>query len=247
MDALADGPSPTPASEPELTVVCPMFNEADGIVAALDRLVPALQALSLDRELVLVDDGSTDGSGDLARARLASVPWARVVGHTPNRGRGFALRQGLAAARGRFVVTTEADLTWGADVPARLHAALVRSGADVVVASPYRAGGGLFNVPLHRRLGSQGMNLLLGTVLPVTMSTGMTRGYRREAVRSLTLTADGKDLHVEILARAVDAGLRIEEIPCRLTWPPGRRGRMPDARMVARHLLAFSRLAWDRP
>lgn len=237
-------------SRPDLSVVVPMYDEAPDVGAHLDRLVAALDADGRTWELFAVDDGSRDATRRLAEAALAEIPHATVVGYGANRGRGYALRQGFVRATGRVVAATEADLSWGADVVLRL-ADVVDDGADAAIASPYLPGGGLEHVPWQRRMLSRGANRLLGPRYGVTMATGMTRAYRGEVLGSLSLTEDGKELHLEILAQLVARGLHVAEVPAVLRWaPPGQAApRRSTVRVgqIVRHLRWWWRPFPERP
>lgn len=230
---------------PEVSLVMPMYNEAAVIGRNLAELAGALPAFAASWEIVLVDDGSTDGSADAARLAAGADGRIRILSYPQNRGRGYALRQGIAASRGAAVVTTESDLTWGSGIVARLHGALLSTGADAVVASPYLPGGGYRNVPFRRRALSRAGNKLLGLALGgrVTMASGMTRAYRGDVVRSLDLAADDKEIHLEILSKLFALGARVTEIPATLAWEDkgagARSGRSTfrAGRFVLTHLL----------
>jgi glycosyltransferase involved in cell wall biosynthesis len=223
----------------EVSVVCPFYNEAEILDGALRTLLVQLRGLTAAWELIVVDDGSTDSSRDLALAVARDEPRLRVLGYAPNRGRGQALRTGIAAARGDLVVTTEIDLSWGETIVADLLAAMRRHpDADVVVASPHLPGGGYRNVPAKRvwisRVGNRIVRLCMADA--VTMNTGMTRAYRREMIQTLPLVEEGKELHLEIILKAVALGYRIREIPALLEWKDHRRGGRPVARRSSSNL-----------
>lgn len=212
-----------------LSVVCPFFNEEGIIREAITALLARLGELDVDWELIVVDDGSTDGSREIAASIARSTPNLRVLSYRFNRGRGHALKVGIAQARGSFIVTTEIDLSWGEDIVGCLYAAALENpDADVVVASPHMSGGGYRNVPLKRVLFSRLGNLVIRTCLAnaVTMNTGMTRIYRRDAIRSLPLEENGKEFHLEVILKAQALGYRICEIPAVLEWKEYKhRGR----------------------
>ena len=147
---------------------------------------------TLDRpwELIIVNDGSTDNSFALAHALEPENPQLRVIGYAENRGRGFALRTGIIAARGEIVVTTEVDCSWGDDIVHRIVKVFdEHPNTDMVVASPNLPGGGYQNVPPRRVAISRGGNMLLRAALStrITMYTGHDA---RVPARALSRIAD---------------------------------------------------------
>jgi glycosyltransferase involved in cell wall biosynthesis len=235
-----------------ISVVCPFFNEAPIIEASVRLMLRNLAALPEEWELIIVDDGSRDRSLALARELEAQSPQLRVLSYAVNRGRGYAIRTGVARARGDIVVTTEIDSSWGDDIVARIAAELRRRpDADIVIASPHLPGGGYRNVPLARVLLSSVGNYVIrsGLSYSVTMHTGMTRGYRRERFLALPLDEDEKEMHLEIVSKAMALGYRIYEIPAVLEWKAHKLGGGPthksssaSNRLIRTHVL-FSLLA----
>src|SRR5262249_11328853 len=213
-----------------------------------------LAQLPEDWELIIVDDGSRDGSLAAARRLEAEFPQLHVLSYPVNRGRGYAIRTGVAQARGDIVITTEIDSSWGDDIAARLAAELrKRPDADIVIASPHLPEGGYQNVPLSRVLLSSLGNYVIrsGLTYSVTMHTGMTRGYRREKFLALPLDEDEKEMHLEIVSKAIALGYRIYEIPAVLEWRsdafsgrpgPKRKSSSISNRLIRTHVL-FSLLA----
>ena len=180
-----------------------------------------LKSLSENWELIVVDDGSTDHSLKIAQSLTKIYPKLRIVGYPVNRGRGYALRTGVSAARGELVVTTEIDSSWGDEIVHKIVAEFgEKKDADIVVASPHLQGGKYKNVPLNRVLLSSIGNLLIrvGSNSQITMNTGMTRGYKREKFIDLLLNEEGKEIHLEIIHKARGLGYRIYEIPAVLEW-----------------------------
>ena len=180
-----------------------------------------LESLSEDWELIIVDDGSTDSSLELAQYLEKSYPKLYVTGYSINRGRGSALRTGVAKASGELVVTTEIDSSWGDDIVHRIVDEFNnKQDADIIIASPHLPGGKYKNVPMKRVLLSSIGNLLIRAVTSSqpTMNTGMTRGYRRKKFLDLPLNEEGKEVHLEIIQKATAFGYRIYEIPAVLEW-----------------------------
>jgi glycosyltransferase involved in cell wall biosynthesis len=211
---------------------------------------------TLDRpwELIVVNDGSTDDSFALAQKLELANRNLRVLGYSANRGRGFALRTGIAAARGDIVVTTEIDCSWGDDIVHRIADVLVKNPKiDMVIASPNKAGGGYAHVPAGRIWVSRIGNMILRAALSsrITMYTGMTRGYRRARFLELPIDEDEKEFHLEVARKALAFGFLIHEVPAWLTWQhdkltkPGSAGRKTSSRMrkLMRTHLLFSMFA----
>ena len=225
----------------DVSVVIPSYNEEAGLEKNIAAIVSALTGWDKRWEIILVNDGSTDGTPAILEKLSAVDPRIRFISYRDNRGRGFALRTGIGAAEGDLIVTTEADLTWGADIVTRLVEALEESGKDIIIASPYAPKGRLVNVPLKRALVSRIGNRFLRTSMPagITMVSGMTRCYRKYVLDSLELESDGKEFHAEVLFKAVVLGYRIGEIPATLRWEPARPGA-PKRRSS----LSVRRMVW---
>jgi dolichol-phosphate mannosyltransferase len=162
-------------------VVLPAYNEAEG----LPRLLARLREVSVGHfaaslSVLVVDDGSTDGTGD--RARQSADVDVRVVAHDHNRGLAEAIRSGLVAAVEQaadddVIVTMDADDTHGPGLISRMTM-LIEEGNDVVIASRFARGGRTVGVPWTRLLMSRGASLLFRLVHPVPGVRDYTCGYR---------------------------------------------------------------------
>ncbi|MBC8283756.1 MAG: glycosyltransferase family 2 protein [Nitrospinae bacterium] len=204
-----------------ISIVCPFYNEESIIEKSIQLMMENLKSLSGDWELIVVNDGSTDRSLKIVQSLVGKFPRLRVVGYEVNRGRGFALRTGVANAKGELVVTTEIDSSWGDDIVHKIVAEFEqKQDADIIIASPHLPGGGYKNVPFKRVFLSSMGNWLIraGTSSHISMHTGMTRGYRREIFLNLPLDEEGKEIHLEIIQKAMLLGYRIYEIPAVLEW-----------------------------
>src|ERR1700722_2939519 len=109
-----------PNDTPGVSIICPAFNEEDGIGPAIAKLRDCLDRLPRSAEVLIINDGSTDRTADVAAAAIGRDSRFRVFTHKVNFGRGRAMRTGFAEARGEIVITTEADLSWGEDVIGRM-------------------------------------------------------------------------------------------------------------------------------
>ena len=174
-----------------------MYNEADCIKENIKKIINSLQSLGVSWEYIIIDDGSTDDSYTIVKECLMEYPNCKLIHYLPNKGRGYALRQGFDAASGDYVITTESDLSWGVDVISDLYNALGKRGDAIVIASTHMPDGGYENVPLfRRRLSSLGNRIIRHSFGGnLTMLSGMTRGYRRESIQSIYLEEDDKEIH----------------------------------------------------
>jgi dolichol-phosphate mannosyltransferase len=231
----------------DVTIVCPFYNESGILEHALRTMANRLRTLDGSWELIVVNDGSVDGSVEIAERVARDYPEVRVLGYRYNRGRGHALRTGISAARGEIVVTTEIDLSWGDNIVHELVAEMrAHPETDMVVASPHLPGGGYKNVPFKRvwlsRIGNKVVRACVSNA--VTMNTGMTRAYRREVIQTLPLFADDKEFHLEVLLKATEFGLHIREIPAVLEWKDykhqGKRVKRKSSSRVKRLILSHS-------
>ena len=119
--------------QPELSVVIPAYNEAEGIQAALEQVAAYFRSRAIAGEIVVVDDGSTDGTAGLAGQASVPVP-VRVLVNEENRGKGYSVRRGILSARGRYVGFTDADMATPIDQLDKVRQAL-EAGAGAVIGS----------------------------------------------------------------------------------------------------------------
>lgn len=204
-----------------ISIVSPFYNEQTILASSLDHMLSNLHLLPEAWELIVVNDGSTDDSLNIAMQKAAATPHLRVISYDRNQGRGYALKQGIDAARGDIIVTTEIDCSWGDSIVASLSQALrADPHLDVVIASTNQPNGNYTNVPCHRVILSRVANFFLGLTVSqkITMFTGMTRGYKALAIKQLPISETGKEFHLDVIAKAMAFGFKIAEIPATITW-----------------------------
>lgn len=216
---------PVPSTT-KLSIVVPMFNEEENLQHTVDRLAETLKKFEDGAwEVILVNDGSTDNTWERAlilSAKPGYSTWLRVVGYSRNRGRGFALRTGFAAARGEWVTSTDADLSYDPEYILDLLKVLrEEENVDLVIASAYMPGGNVEGLEYKRLVVSKLGNKLLSWFMSppkqkVHTITCVFRAYRRYVLDSLELESDGKDLHLEILSKAIMLGYNFKEVPVTL-------------------------------
>jgi len=224
----------TPGSQAEgaplVSVVIPCLNEAATISECVRRARLALEANRLEGELIVVDNGSDDGSGELAAQAGAHVVWE------PERGYGSAYLAGLAAARGRYVVMADADLTYDFNEIPRFVAEL-QDGADMVI------GNRMKNIhpgamPWHHRYIG---NPLLSGFLNLLFRSGVEdahcgmRALRREVLPRLDLRTTGMEFASEMVIRAAKEKLDLRQFPIEY-HPRGGESKLSSFRDGWRHL-----------
>jgi glycosyltransferase involved in cell wall biosynthesis len=215
-------PTPRRSWRPLVSVIVPAYNEAAVVVDTLTQLSAYLGSLEdLYRwEIVVVNDGSTDETGDLAEEYARSHPNVRILHHRVNFLLGQALRYAFNSTRGDYVAVMDCDLSYEPEHLGRMLYAIQDSRARIVIASPYAKGGKTTNVPFSRRVMSRGANWLLSTAAGggLTTVTGMVRVYDGRFLRSLDLRAMDTEINTEIIYKARILHARIVEIPAHLDW-----------------------------
>lgn len=215
---------------PLLSVVMPAFNEKDTI---RDIVAAVLACPVASRELVIVDDGSTDGTRELLRDEIAKFDGVRVILHEQNRGKGAALRTGFSEARGEYVVVQDADLEYDPREYPRLLEPLLLDLADVVYGSRFLGGP-------HRVLyyWHSVANLLLTTASNVVTDLNLTdmetgyKAFRRSVLTAISLEEDRFGFEPEVTTKVARLGVRIYEIPISYrgrTYAQGKKIGLKDA------------------
>jgi glycosyltransferase involved in cell wall biosynthesis len=217
---------------PQLSILMPVYNEA----ATVERAVAAVLAADLPAtsEIVLVDDGSTDGTRQIVERADWPADRLRVLRHEQNRGKGAAVQTALAAARGEFATIFDADLEYEPDDLRTLLPPLLDGTANAVFG--VRAFDGFTSHSYLYVLGNRSVTLAANVLFNVYVKDLMTmhKAIRTEIFKSLPLRERGFGIEAEITARLLQRGERIFEVPVRykarateegkkLTWRDGVR------------------------
>jgi glycosyltransferase involved in cell wall biosynthesis len=150
---------------PYLSIVVPAYNESRRVGASLDAILRWLDARGTPGEIVVVDDGSTDGTSQAAETRRAGDRRVRVVRLPANRGKGAAVRAGARASEGRLLLVTDADLSTPIEEVDRLIARMRETSSDIVIGSRALAGSKVVVAqPVWRRLMGRGFNVIIRTL-----------------------------------------------------------------------------------
>jgi glycosyltransferase involved in cell wall biosynthesis len=208
----------------EVSVVMPCLNEAETVQVCVRNALIGLSRIGVEGEVIVADNGSTDGS-----QQLAEDVGARVV-HVDEKGYGAALLGGFRAARGRYVIMGDADNSYEFEnIDAFVNR--LRAGADLVIGNRFRGGIQPGAMPmLHYYLGNPVLSFLGRLFFGIKIGDfhcGL-RGFSRDALLSLDLRLPGMEFASEMIVRASLAGLKLDEVPTILR--PDGRSRRPHLR-----------------
>jgi glycosyltransferase involved in cell wall biosynthesis len=222
---------------PRLSVVIPVYNER----ATVLELIRRVQAVPIAKEIIVVDDGSTDGTRALLEP-LGRDAGVRLFLQDRNRGKGAALRRGFAEARGDFVLVQDADLEYDPQDYPRLLEPLERGAADVVYGSRFLAPGAPGLRAWHTA-GNRALTELsnLCTGLRLTDIWTCYKVFRRELLQSLELREDRFGFEPEVTARLARRRARIVEVPVRYRGRTFAEGKKIGPRDVFNGLWATLR------
>jgi glycosyltransferase involved in cell wall biosynthesis len=228
-----------------LSVIVPVYNEAERLEAILEERLFAAPC-PIAREWILVDDGSTDGSGSILDRAVALTDEPVRVLHKPNGGKGTAVRAGLAHATGEFFLVQDADAEYDPDDIPRLLAPLLADEADVVYGSRFRRERHQVHRTFHYFVNR--FLTLLSNVLSGIYLTDMETCYklaRTDLVRAMRLRARRFEFEVEFTAYVAKTGARVFELP--ITYYPrthtaGKKISWRDGLAALWHLIRFNPL-----
>jgi len=222
-----------------LSVVMPVYNEARTIVAVIERVLNA--PVDLAKEIIVVDDASTDGTRQLLQNMSSGE--IRLLFHDVNRGKGAAIRTGVAHATGDIVLVQDADLEYDPrDYPLLLEP-ILEGHADVVFGNRFH--GGPHRVLYFWHYAANRFLTLLTNLLTGLNVTDMEVGYkvfRRDVLRRLTLTSDRFGFEPEVTVKVAKLGCRVYEVPIRYygrTYQEGKKITWRDGVAALLHLLRY--------
>lgn len=220
----------TPAGQLELSVVMPCLNEADTLAICIDKAHRAMKEHGIHGEVVIADNGSTDGSIEIAKAH-----GARVI-HVAEKGYGNALKGGIQAARGQYVIMGDADDSYDfLEIPKFVDQ--LRQGYDLVQGCRLPSGGGIVlpgAMPKsHRWLGNPMFSLMVRKMFeaPIHDVYCGLRGFTRKLYDKLELRSPGMEFATEMIIKSSLFKVKIAEVPTTL-HPDGRKAHAPHLRTV---------------
>jgi len=212
-----------------LSVVIPVFNEA----ATLRQIVQRIQALDISTEILIVDDGSTDGSDRIADELARQFENVQLLTHRRNFGKGRALRTGISHATGEYVIVQDADLEYDPNDYGKLLRPLMGGRADAVFGSRFLAGSEHRVLYFRHYLGNRFLTFLsnLTTDLNLTDMESCYKAFRRDLLQSIELEEDRFGIEPEITSKVAKAGARVYEVGISYhgrTYAEGKKIRARD-------------------
>jgi dolichyl-phosphate beta-glucosyltransferase len=235
------------ADTPFLSVIIPSYNEQARIGDTLTSVLAYLQSRESSYEIIIVDDGSRDKTCLVVGSKIHGLSRARLIAYQPNRGKGYAVRQGMLASRGEVAIFTDADLSTPV-TEIEVAVQHLQGDFDVVIGSRALAESKISRYqPQYRRVGSRIFNILRDGIVGVDISRFKDtqcgfKAFRGPVARRLFGLArvDGFMFDVETLYIAIKLGYRIFEMPVHWTDMPGSKLRLVrDTARMFRDLAAI--------
>jgi 2-polyprenyl-3-methyl-5-hydroxy-6-metoxy-1,4-benzoquinol methylase len=219
-----------------LSILIPLYNEEEFIIEILSRVIAAPLPAGLDRELVIVDDCSTDDSGELVEAFIREHQDVRIrlLRQTPNRGKGAAIRRAIDAASGEFSIIQDADLEYNPQEFEKIVAPLLRGDADAVFGSRFLVAGERRVLYFWHSIANGLLTLLCNIAADVNLTDMETcyKAFRTSLVKSIPLTSERFGIEPELTVKLARRKARIFETPISYhgrTYEEGKKIGLKDA------------------
>jgi len=218
-----------------LSIIVPVYNEANTVRQILEKI----ETIGIDKEIIVVDDGSTDDSRMILRQ--LKYEHLKVIHHSSNRGKGAAVRTGLSQASGEYVIIQDADLEYDPQDYLSLLAKMKESNADIVLGARFTKG---YHGSLVPRLGNRFLTGLMNLFFYLKLNDCFTcyKLFRRETISNLNLEAIGFEIEIEIIAKASKRKLRIAEVPISYSprsYSEGKKIRWKDGVWAILSIIRF--------
>ncbi|MBI3830762.1 MAG: glycosyltransferase [Planctomycetes bacterium] len=228
----------------KLSVLIPVYNERYLAEKLIRKVLSVRLPDGLEKELIVVDDGSTDGTRAILERLAAEIPQIRYIPHARNQGKGAAIRTAIAAATGDFTIFQDADLEYDPDDYPRILEPLLSGQADVVYGSRFLGSERQRVLYFWHSLGNHFLTLLsnIFTDLNLTDMETCYKAFRTEVLRSIPIRSQCFGIEPEITAKVAKRGLRLYEVPIRYdgrTYLEGKKITWRDGVRALRVILTY--------
>lgn len=225
-----------------LSVIIPVFNEGSTLAQVVDKVIEVVPHL---QEVIIVDDCSTDGTGDVASELARRYTQVRVTRHSKNRGKTQALRTGFALTSGNIVIVQDADLEYD---PTEIHAVIqpiIDGHADVVFGSRFLVRKEARVLYFYHYLANKALTFasnLLTNLNMTDIETGY-KAFRGDIIRSMVISSSGFGFEVEVTAKVAKLGCAVYEVPISYygrTYQEGKKVSLKDGIEALWFILRFN-------
>lgn len=208
--------------KPFISIVAPCYNEEAILQHNINTIASYLQEKNAkyEWEILIVNDGSKDKTGEIADGLAKQSANIRVIHHPANLNLGNAMQTGFRNSKGDIIVVMDIDLSYSEAYIEQMVDKLIETSADIVIASPYMKGGKVTAVPFQRRIMSKWVNRFMSFAAQdkYYTFTGMVRAYRKSFIQTLNLKTRDYEIMPEIIYKAMILRAKIVEIPAHLDW-----------------------------
>jgi glycosyltransferase involved in cell wall biosynthesis len=232
---------------PRYSIVIPAYNEAARIPATLESVISCIRTNDWDAEVIVVNDGSKDATGQLVREIASRAPELRIIENPGNRGKGYSVRNGILHGLGDVVMFTDSDLSAPIEEAERLFAAIA-AGADIAIGSRWlESGRQTHRQPLYRQVLGRCFNAVTRLVmgLPFVDTQCGFKAFTRTAAQTVfqLQTIERWGFDPEILFIALKRGFKVKEVP--VSWAHDERSRMSYLRDGMQMLKELCIIRWN--
>ncbi len=227
-----------------ISIIIPAYNEQENIPRIEEELIPVMDNLGCDYELVIVNDGSHDGTEEEIFKLKSKFDNINLVRHNRNKGLGCAVRTGIEHIQGELVITIDADFTFHPrDIP-RLLEKYGGTKADCVIGSHLHPDGNVDGVITYRLWLSRVVNRIYALLMGGRISSysSIFRLYKAGELKKLDLKSTGFNINAEILFKLLQNGGRVVEVPVALTTRKYGTSKLRTGREIKNHLILLSKI-----
>lgn len=229
--------SNSPTSIFSVSVILPCYNEEAILKKNFTTINDYLEESNYDFEILIINDGSTDKTKEIANELENLFHHVRVIHHPCNLNLGRALQTGFHNSNGDILVVMDIDLSYSVEHIGRMVDKMIEKAADIVIASPYMKGGKVTAVPFGRKIMSKWVNIFMriSAQEKYYTFTGMVRAYKASFIRSVNLKTKDYEINPEIIYKAMILRAKIIEIPAHLDWT--EQNKYADKRISSMRVL----------